>query len=55
MADPMTFGGPEGDENNDDTFGSSMNDVGTLVISDFMFVRGWKDVDEKLPARSFVL
>jgi hypothetical protein len=30
MSVPPGLGGPEGDENNDDTFGSSMIDVGTL-------------------------
>lgn len=30
MADPTSFVDPEGDENNDDTFGTSMSGIGTL-------------------------
>lgn len=34
MAAPKASQDPKGDENNDDTFGSSMVDVGTLVLCD---------------------
>lgn len=34
MADPNPYLDPEGDENNDDTFGTSMSGIGTLDIWD---------------------
>lgn len=54
MANPKSFVDPEGDENNDDTFGSSMSGIGTLELRNSVLKVARITDGEKLPAQSLI-